>query len=64
MLRDLRTGAIINTNASEYEDYIRMKKTKETEIRKFSALENEVVSLKNDLNEIKDLLRVILNASR
>ena len=32
LLRDLKTGAIINTNINEYEDYIRTKKINENEL--------------------------------
>jgi hypothetical protein len=64
LLRDLKTGAIINTNINEYEDYIRTKKIKENELKKINNLECEVASIKNDLSEIKDLLRGIANGSR
>lgn len=64
LLRDLKTGAIINTNINEYESYIRSKRVKENELKKINNLENEVASIKNDLSEIKDLLRGIANGSR
>lgn len=64
LLRDLKTGAIINTNINEYESYIRTKKIKENELKKINNLENEVASIKSDLSEIKDLLRGIANGSR
>jgi flagellar biosynthesis component FlhA len=64
LLRDLKTGAIVNTNLTEYENYINMKKLKESEVKKFNKIENEVMSLKNDLSEIKDLLRGLLYESR
>lgn len=64
LLRDLKTGAIINTDINEYENYIRTKKLKESELKKITNLEYEVASIKNDLSEIKDLLRGLANGSR
>jgi len=57
LVRDPSTMAIINTNTSEYESYIRSKNKLSEESKKIENLENEITSIKDDLSEIKDLLR-------
>jgi len=64
LIRDESTKAVINTNLSEYQNYINLKKSKEDNISKIKSLEFDVESMKNDLNEIKDLIRSLINESR
>lgn len=63
LIRDGRTNAIVNTNMTEYNNYMKLKKLKEEENKKVDKLENELIDLKNDLKEIKDLLRSLANGS-
>lgn len=63
LIRDEDTKAIINTNMSDYENYIAQKRIKEKESQKINAIEQEVASIKDDLSEIKNLLRKIANES-
>ena len=60
LLRDTDVGAIVNTNDIEYEQYLATRSLKEIESEKISSLENEVKDIKNDLGEIKDLLRSLI----
>ena len=64
LVRDPITNAIINTNATAYEEYISRRQSKEKENQKVQNLESEIVSMKNDLDEIKSLLRSLVNESR
>jgi len=64
LLRDESTKAVINTNLSEYQNYINLRKSKENDVNKIKNLESDVESIKNDLNEIKDLLRSFANGSK
>lgn len=57
LVRDEKTNAILNTNIDEYKNYIEMKKIKESEIRRIESIETNITNLKDDLNEIKSLLR-------
>lgn len=57
LFRDVKTNAIINTDVQAYNNYISAKNLKESEVKKIENIENELSSLKSDLNEIKDLLR-------
>ena len=62
-VRDPRTNAIINTNRSEYSEYITNRESKVKEQQKIQELEVNVANMKDDLNEIKSLLRSLVNGS-
>lgn len=61
LVRDPRTNSIVNTNKSEYEQYMSRKQTKENEQQRIQNLESDVANIKDDLSEIKNLLRKIAN---
>ena len=63
LIRNTETNAIINTNQTEYQEYILLKKLKKEEKKKVNTIENEVEDIKKDLEEIKLLLRSLLNES-
>ena len=63
LVRDESTNAIINTNMNEYENYKSLQQIKEQEKQKIEILENDVNEMKNDLSEIKQLLRNLANGS-
>jgi hypothetical protein len=63
LLRNKKTNSIINNNMSEYQEYIMRKNAKSEENQKIQKLELEVGNIKNDLNEIKSLLRSLVNGS-
>lgn len=64
LVRDPKTNSIINTNMLDHQEYVSRRNAKSEESRKIQNIEEEVASLKNDLTEIKDLLRSIANGSR
>ena len=64
LLRDPNTNAIINTNMSEYEQYLARRKTKTEDNEKIQNLEGELASIKGDIDEIKNLLRSFINGSK
>lgn len=64
LLKDELSGAVLNTNKSEYENYVSLKKQKEKENIKITQIESEVMEIKNDLTEIKNLLRSLFNESK
>jgi hypothetical protein len=63
LVRDPMTNAIINTNKSKYEEYISRRNIKKSETQKVKNLEDELSCIKDDLNEIKSLLRGLSNGS-
>jgi len=64
LIRDSKTNSIINTNMSEYQEYISRKKVKNEEQQKIQNLESDVATIKDDLSEIKSLLRSLTNESK
>tara|TARA_A100001391_G_scaffold165498_1_gene125409 strand:- start:124 stop:348 length:225 start_codon:yes stop_codon:yes gene_type:complete len=63
LVRNPMTNAIINTNKSKYEEYISRRNIKKSETQKVKNLEDELSCIKDDLNEIKSLLRGLSNGS-
>jgi hypothetical protein len=61
LLRDPNTNSIVNTNMAEYQEYIMRKKSKTEDNQKIQTLETDVASMKDDLDEIKNLLRKLIN---
>lgn len=64
LLRDTTTNSIINTNMTEYNQYIERRKLKDNENQKIQNLEDDVANIKDDLGEIKFLLRSLINESK
>lgn len=64
LYRDPKTNSIINRNMSEYQEYVSRKNMKNEENQKIQNLEVDLANMKNDLNEIKSLLRGLINESR
>lgn len=63
-VRDPHTNSIINTNLTEYQEYVSRKQVKNEEQQKIQNLEQDVASIRDDLNEIKSLLRSLSNESK
>lgn len=61
--RDSRTNSIINTNMSEYNEYLARRKMKSEENQKIQNMEKDLANIKSDLDEIKNLLRGLSNGS-
>jgi ribosomal protein L33 len=54
LYRDANSGAILNCSDIEYDNYLRMKNQKLTE-------KQELDKLKDEMNEIKSMLNVVLS---
>ena len=63
LIRDPKTNSILNTNMSEYNEYISRRDSKLKENQKVQNLESDVANMKEDLDEIKFLLRRLVNGS-
>ena len=57
LYRDEKTGAIINCDSQSYNQYIISSTNRETQKR-------EIEQMKNDIDEIKTLLKEIINGSK
>jgi hypothetical protein len=64
LLRDLDTNAIINTDKISSDNYTIVKQKKEEENKRISHIEDDIHQLKTSIDEIKFLLKDILNGSR
>lgn len=61
LIRDPQTNSIINTSMSEYQEYVSRRDVKKNEEQKIQSIESEVATIKDDLDEIKTLLRSLIN---
>lgn len=64
LARDPHTNSIINVNRLDYEQYVSRRATKEEKNQQIQTIEDEVANMKNDIDEIKFLLKELLNGSR
>jgi len=60
LARDPKTNSIINTNMVEYQEYLNRRNVKADENQKVQTIEEEVYNIKNDISEIKSLLKELL----
>jgi hypothetical protein len=58
--RDVQTGAIINTQANDRDKYIQQRKVLMQQKQRTDQLENKVIGIENDINDIKQLLKQVL----
>ena len=56
LVRDRRTGAILNTNNTEIERARKLKRVSEEREEHINSLTKEVKGLKEDMSQIKQLL--------
>jgi len=56
LIRDMDSGAIINTNKSEYDKFMELSKRKYKEKQEMKNLKDDVEGMKSDIQEIKSLL--------
>ena len=61
LIRDEHTNAILNNNSSEYDNYIRMRAKRKQGTDRIDNMENDLKSLKDDIIELKTLLRALSN---
>ena len=60
LVRDVNSNAIINTNKSEYQLYMKRIKVREKQSDKLRNAVKEINNLKSELREIKELVRKII----
>jgi len=61
LYRDSTTNSIVNRNTSDYNRYMSQKKIKNEEAEKADTMEQDLAHLKNEINEIKSLLKDLVN---
>ena len=61
LIRDEGTNAIVNTDSTEYNNYLSLRAKRKQGTDRIDNMENDLKSLKDDINEIKTLLRALSN---
>jgi hypothetical protein len=60
LVRDLSSGAIINTNRSEYENYMKARERALGNDLKITQQAEDINNLKQSVSEIKELLQILV----
>ena len=60
LVRDVNSNAIINTNTSEYQLYMKRVKVREKQSDQLRGAVKEINNLKKDIREIKELIKEIV----
>ena len=63
LVRDPNTGSILNPNSLDYDKYVAQRKVKNKEHQKTENIERDISTLRNEITEIKDLLRSLVNGN-
>ena len=61
LVRDVDSNAIISKNQGEFDKFIKLSEKKYAEKKKFDNMRSDLDSLKQDMDEIKTLLRNIMD---
>ena len=61
LVRDVDSNAIVNRNKDEFDKFMELSRKKHEEKKKFDNMRSDLDSLKEDMNEIKTLLRNIMD---
>ena len=61
LVRVDNSNAIVNTNLSEYNNYISIRTKRKQRTNRIDNMEDDLKSLKDDINEIKTLLKALSN---
>ena len=61
LMRNTQSNCIVNTNKAEYEEYLTRRKLKKSEKNKVVNLERDISTLRDEITEIKDMLRSLVN---
>ena len=64
LARDPNNGSIINVNKTEYNQYLTRREVKSEKNQKVQNIEDELTNMKGDIDEIKSLLKELLNGPR
>ena len=64
LARDPETNTVINVNKVSYDQYVASRQVKTEKNQQIQTIEDEVASIKDDINDIKSLLKELINESR
>ena len=63
LARDPYTNAVINVNTLEYQQYLARREVKDEKNHQIQNIEQDFANMKSELNEIKSLVKELLNGS-
>ena len=63
LIRNTKSNCIVNTNKAEYEEYLTRRKHKKSEKNKVEYIERDISPVRNEITEIKYLLRSFVNGN-
>ena len=61
LVRDTDSNAIVNQNQDEFDKFLKLSQKKYEEKRKFDDMRSDLDALKQDMDEIKTLLKNIMD---
>ena len=61
LLREANSGSIVNANKPDYDQYVARRDAKKAESQKTENIEEDLSNLKNEINEIKSLLKELVS---
>ena len=64
LARDPSTNAVVNVNSSDYENYLARREAKSKKTQRVQNLEEDLANMKGDIDEIKSLLKELLNGPK
>jgi len=64
LARDPSTNAVVNVNGSDYRNYLARRDAKSKKTQRVQNLEEDLANMKGDIDEIKSLLKELLNGPK
>lgn len=64
LARDPSTNAVVNVNNSEYQNYLARRNVKSKKTQRVQNIEEDLANMKGDIDEIKSLLKELLNGPK
>jgi hypothetical protein len=64
LVRDMTSGAIINTDRAEYQNYLIKRNASNSLKEQVKHNSEEIAEIKNDISEIKQLVISLINKER
>ena len=61
LVRDTATGAILNNNRTEFDEYLDRKRRSEAKDAEISQHTEDINNIKNELSDIKQLLQQLVS---
>ena len=63
LARNIESNSIVNKNTKEFEKYITRRKVRSKSNDRVDMMENDLSRLKGEINEIKNLLKELVNGN-